>query len=56
MPIDIVILAIEKDLETLPYVIEGVRRNINHPVSNIYIVSPLLSYVQQVDAYSSMKN
>lgn len=48
MPIDIVILAIEKDLETLPYVIEGVRRNINHPVSNIYIVSPLLNKIQKL--------
>lgn len=48
MPLDVVILAIEKDLETLPYVIDGIRKNIKHPVSNIFIVSPLSDKIQKL--------
>ncbi|WP_019911746.1 DUF6492 family protein [Paenibacillus sp. HW567] len=39
-PIDILIPAIEKDLATLRHVIDGLRRHVRHPISNIYIVSP----------------
>jgi hypothetical protein len=48
MPIDVVIPAIEKDLLTLPYVIDGVRKNIKHPISNIFIISPLSEKIQEL--------
>ncbi|MFD2610936.1 DUF6492 family protein [Paenibacillus gansuensis] len=38
--IDVLIPAIEKDLNTLPYVIDGVRRFVRHPIGTVYIVSP----------------
>ncbi|WP_258000335.1 DUF6492 family protein [Bacillus sp. Marseille-P3661] len=40
MKIDILIPAIEKDQKTLPLVIDGVRKNIMHPIGDIYIVAP----------------
>ncbi|MFS0839081.1 DUF6492 family protein [Paenibacillus sp. 1P03SA] len=39
-PIDVLIPAIDKDLETLPFVIDGLRRHVKHPIGSIYIVSP----------------
>jgi hypothetical protein len=38
--IDILIPAIEKDLVTLPYVIDAVRKHVKHPIGHIYIVAP----------------
>lgn len=38
--IDIVIPAIAKDLQTLPYCLEGIKRNIPHRVKGIYLVGP----------------
>lgn len=38
--IDILIPAIEKDLGTLPMVIDGLRKYVKHPIGNLYIVSP----------------
>lgn len=38
--IDVLIPAIEKDLETLPYVIDAIRRHVAHPIGTIYIVAP----------------
>lgn len=38
--IDILIPAIEKDLGTLPFVIDNIRRYVQHPIGRIYIVSP----------------
>lgn len=38
--IDILIPAIEKDLETLPYVIDAVRKQVKHPIGQILIVAP----------------
>jgi len=38
--LDIVIPVIETDLGVLPLCIEGLKKNINHPVKNIYLVSP----------------
>ncbi|MCS7460844.1 DUF6492 family protein [Paenibacillus doosanensis] len=38
--IDIVIPAIPKDLATLPYVIDSVRKHVKHPIGNIFVVSP----------------
>ncbi|TVY02113.1 DUF6492 family protein [Cohnella terricola] len=38
--IDVVIPAIDKDLGTLPYVIDSVRKYVRHPISRIFVVSP----------------
>jgi len=40
LKIDIVIPSIKKDLDILPYTIASVRKNIKHPIVNIYVVSP----------------
>lgn len=46
--IDILIPAIEKDLGTLPYVIDNVRRFVQHPIGRIYIVSPASNKIKQL--------
>ncbi|RAP75125.1 DUF6492 family protein [Paenibacillus montanisoli] len=38
--IDVLIPAIEKDLVTLPYVINAVRKQVKHPIGRFLIVSP----------------
>ncbi len=48
LPIDVLIPAAEKDSDVLPYAIDGVRRNVRHPVSNIFIVAPRSSEIQAV--------
>lgn len=40
IPIDIVIVAVNKDYDILPYVIDSVRINVRHPIGNIIIMSP----------------
>ncbi|ULL19613.1 hypothetical protein DVH26_04515 [Paenibacillus sp. H1-7] len=37
---DVIIPAIEKDLGTLPYVIDSVRKYVQHPIGRIMVVSP----------------
>ncbi|MGG4046165.1 DUF6492 family protein [Paenibacillus favisporus] len=39
-PIDVFIPAIEKDLATLPHVIDAVRKYVQHPIHEIIIVAP----------------
>ncbi|GGA02408.1 hypothetical protein GCM10008018_55660 [Paenibacillus marchantiophytorum] len=39
-PIDVLIPAIEKDLGTLPFVIDSVRKYVKHPIREIIIVAP----------------
>lgn len=39
-PIDVVIPLVAKDLKILPLCLEGVRRQVAHPVKDIYIVAP----------------
>lgn len=39
-PIDVLIPAIEKDLVTLPHVIDAVRKYVKHPIREIIIVAP----------------
>ncbi|MEK5026930.1 DUF6492 family protein [Paenibacillus sp. FSL M7-1046] len=46
--IDVLIPAIEKDLATLPHVIDSLRRYVRHPISNIYIVSPNSSKIRNL--------
>lgn len=38
--IDVVIPAIDKDFETLQYVIDSIRKFVMHPIGKIYIISP----------------
>ncbi|PYI56204.1 DUF6492 family protein [Paenibacillus flagellatus] len=38
--IDVLIPAIEKDLGTLPFVIDGIRKHVRHPIGQIAIVAP----------------
>ena len=40
MKIDVVIPAIEKDLEILPHTISGIRNYVNHPIGKIFLISP----------------
>lgn len=46
--IDILIPCIEKDLDTLPIVIDHIRKYVHHPIGNIYIVSPASSRIQDL--------
>ena len=48
MPIDVIIPAIERDLEILSYTIDGVRKNVKHPISKIIIVSPASEKLQEL--------
>ena len=38
LAIDIVIPAAAKDAETVPYCVEGVRRNLRHPIGSIFVI------------------
>ncbi|WP_027416273.1 DUF6492 family protein [Aneurinibacillus terranovensis] len=38
--IDVLIPVIEKDLKVLPFVIDGVKKNVKHPIGDIIIVAP----------------
>jgi glycosyltransferase involved in cell wall biosynthesis len=38
--IDVIIMVVEKDLDVLPYVIDGVRENLKHPIGRIFVVAP----------------
>jgi hypothetical protein len=40
LAIDIFIPVIEKDLNVLPHVIQGIKTHLKHPLKNIYIVAP----------------
>ncbi|MBW7477644.1 hypothetical protein K0T92_23260 [Paenibacillus oenotherae] len=46
--IDILIPAIEKDLKTLPYVIDSVRTMVKHPIGKILIISPDTERMKQL--------
>jgi len=40
VPIDVAIPIIGKDLDILPLCLEGVRRQVSHPIRDIYIIAP----------------
>jgi len=40
-PIDVVILVIRKDLDVLPFCIEGIKQNVRNIIKDIYIVAPI---------------
>ena len=48
VPLDIVFVAADQDLEVLPLAVEGVRRNLRHPIKDIVIVAPADSELRQL--------
>jgi hypothetical protein len=46
--IDVIIPAIDKDLATLPYVIDSIRTYVKHRIGRIYIVSPNSSRIRKL--------
>jgi hypothetical protein len=46
--LDVIIPAVEKDLGTLPHAIEGVRRNLMHPIRKISVVAPDSSKIREL--------
>ncbi|MCX6810132.1 MAG: DUF6492 family protein, partial [Candidatus Berkelbacteria bacterium] len=46
VPIDIVIVAIDKDFDVLTHVIDSARKNIFHPIGDIIIISPKSKLIQ----------
>ncbi|HEY4405022.1 MAG TPA: DUF6492 family protein [Xanthobacteraceae bacterium] len=54
LPLDVVIPAAAKDSETLPYTVEGVRRNLRHPIGTIFVIGEademLCEVVRGIDA------
>jgi len=45
---DVLIPVIEKDLAVLPYVIDGIRKQVVHPIGDIYIVAPNSKKIKEV--------
>jgi len=48
VPLDIVFVAADQDLEVLPLAVEGVRRNLRHPIKDILIIAPADSEFRQL--------
>jgi hypothetical protein len=48
LAIDVLIPAADKDAEVLPYTIDGVRRNIRHPISRLFVVAPRSDRIQTI--------
>lgn len=46
VPIDIVIVAIDKDFDSLVHVIDSARKNVLHPIGDIIIISPKSKLIQ----------
>lgn len=50
LPLDIIIPAIEKDIDTLPYVVEAARKHIKHPIDKIFIVAPITIKLKELSS------
>ncbi len=48
VPLDIVFVAADQDLAVLPLAVEGVRRNLRHPIKDIAIVAPAESRMKKL--------
>lgn len=48
LTIDVLIPAIEKDLPTLPYVIDSLRMHVKHTIRKIFVVSPQSSKIRDL--------
>ena len=46
--IDVLIPAVEKDLKTLPRVIDAIRQQVKHPIGQILVVSPRSERIQRL--------
>lgn len=53
--IDVLIPAIEKDLEVLGYVIDSARRNIIHPIGKIFIIAPESTNIMKLSVEKNCK-
>ncbi|WP_373430068.1 DUF6492 family protein [Paenibacillus sp. GD4] len=53
--IDVFIPAIDKDLPTLPYVIDAVRKYVRHPIGKIHIVAPMSKQIRALCAKKGCK-
>ena len=47
VPVDVLIPVCEKDLRILPLALEGVRRQVAHPVAAIYIIAARSELIEQ---------
>lgn len=54
-PIDVLIPAIEKDLGTLPHVIDAVRKFVNHPIRDVIIVAPRKQRILDLCSYKGCR-
>ncbi len=48
LPIDVVIPVAEKDLDVLPYAIDGIRMSVRHPIMNLWVIAPVSRGIQVV--------
>ena len=48
LPIYVVIPAVDKDVEVLPHVVDGVRNHVRHPISGIVVVAPQSEAIRSV--------
>lgn len=48
VPMDVLIPAIPRDAEVVPLVIEGIRKNVRHPVGSVYLVGPAHEGLREV--------
>jgi hypothetical protein len=48
LSIDVLIPAVDKDAAVLPYAIDGIRRNVKHPIGKIFIIAPESARIHEV--------
>lgn len=48
IPIDVVIVAIDKDFDVLVHVIDSIRENIKHPISEIILICPESAAIKKI--------
>jgi hypothetical protein len=46
--LDVIVPAAEKDLQVLPYALDGLRANLRHPIGTIFVVAPPSAGIQDV--------
>jgi hypothetical protein len=46
--IDVIIPVVEKDMDVLPYAIDGVRKNLKHPIGRIIIIAPNVQRIKRL--------
>jgi hypothetical protein len=48
LPLEVVIVATDKDAPTLPLVVAGVKKNLRHPIRAIHIIAPESAQIQSL--------